>query len=543
MPNPQTNSPGDKAASMDDIRKTAESVVLLILDGWGVSANRTGNAILHANPQTFTRLWNEYPHQVLQAYSPVDAAAGQMGASDIGHASLGTGRLVHSDISDISIAIASGDFFKAPMLHEVQDYVHKERTALHLVGMVSKGGAHSHVDHLYGLLEFARRSKIPNVFVHAITDGVDTPNDSAESQIRTLENLMQKAGIGKLASVSGRDWAMDRAGDWRKTTAAYRAMIGTGAFKAHGLDEVFHDSNERLETDYDLSPTMIVDEHGAAVGPIRATDAVITFNTRPDRMVQLVQLLANPAGNHGFRLFRSSVFVGPNVFTMTDYHMNGVQTLFQHAVVDDSLARIISDHGISQARVSTHDREAHITYYFNGGRSDPFPDETRYIVAGEFEQGLQSVVSKLLPLIQSKKHRFIVVNIDTVDRTAHGGDFMRTTQAVQQVDDALAKITAAITAVGGTCLITADHGNAESMLKDHVRHRHTSNGVPWIFVSPGNRRQIRSNLSTLTPPTGMPDARASLADVAPTVLALFGISKPTSMTGASLVPKATTRTE
>ena len=531
------------SGTMSDIKKTQEPVVLIVLDGWGVSANRTGNAILHANPPVFTRLWNEYPHQVLQAFSPVDAAAGQVGASDIGHTSMGTGRMVHSDISDISLAISSGDFFNVPTLKDVQDYVLKERVSLHLIGLTSNGGVHSHIDHLYGLLEFARRAKLPHVFVHAITDGIDVANDTAQKTLNTIETLMTKANIGQLASVSGRDWAMDRNGDWRHTNAAYKAMLGVGAQTAHSLDEVFHSADECLESDHDLTPTVMVNKDGSAIGSIKPKDAVIIFNTRPDRMMQLVQLLANPAGNAGLKLFRSSAFVGPNVFTMTDYQTKGVRPLFNHAQINDNLARVLSDHGVSQARIATHDREMHVTYYFNGGRSEPYPDESRYIVAGEFESGLQSIVKKALPIISSKKQRFIMINLDNVDRTAHGGDFIKTTTAVQAVDQALGKITDAVIAAGGICLITADHGNAESMLKDTIRHRHTSNGVPFIFVSSEMRKRIRSNLSALTPPNGVPGARVSLADIAPTILALFGISKPTSMTGTSLVPKAPIKSE
>lgn len=537
--------PAEDTGSMQDLHRKQEPVVLVILDGWGISANQVGNAILHAAPPAFTRLWNQYPHRVLQAFSPLEATAGKTGASDIGHSSIGSGRLVHSDISDISLAIASGEFFDAPPLHDAAQYALTERVPLHLVGLVSAGGIHSHIDHLYGLLELARRANIPEVYIHAITDGIDSVDGTAWSTLASLESMMRSAGIGKLASVSGRDYAMNRSENWKQTNAAYQAMVGKSGPTALSVDDLFTAAQARGESDRSIIPTTLVTSSGTPIGAIRSKDAVIVFNTRPDRTVQLVRRLADPALKTGGGLFKKATYVGPHVFTLADYHLDtlaGVTPLFRHSQVRDCLAQILSDHGVNQARIASEDRSAHVTYYFNGGRQEPFPKENRHFTktpvrVEDVGASVTSLAATATSMIRGKKEQFIVINLDAVDRVAHTGDFMATTHAVRAVDTALDSIATATLAVGGVILVTADHGNAESMLASKGGNRHTANGVPLIIAADGLQQRTQDQGTKLPPPNGVPDQRASLADVAPTVLALFGIAKPTTMTGSSLLPQ------
>lgn len=525
----------EDTTTMKDVRRKKEPVVLVVLDGWGIGANRSGNAIFQANPATFTRLWNEYPHRVLQAVSPAEIGTGRSGTSETGHASIGTGRMVHSDISDISMAITSGAFFTSPALTDVAQYVVNERVGLHLVGLLSNGGNHSHIDHLYGLLEFARRNSISPVYVHAITDGVDASNGSAAATLESLEAMMQAAGVGVLASISGRDTAMDKSGNWRKTDTAYRAMLGKQSLTAASVLAALEAAEARGEADNAITPTILTDADGKPRGPIQPKDAVILWNSRPDRMTQLLQRFANPHQTVSAGLFKKPTYVGPMVFTLTDYHSSlpAVHPLFRSSVVRDSLGQILSDHGIAQARISAIDRQAHVTYFFNGGQAEPLPNEDRLFI--DARSNLRQVVMKTLPVIRNRKHPFIVLNIGLVDTAAHTGNFDQTMAAVKMVDEALDSITSATLGAGGVVLITADHGNAEGMLGKHGGHRHTVNGVPWIYVDDTFRRRVSGTNYQLTTPTGVPDARASLADVAPTILALFGIAKPTTMTGQSLL--------
>ena len=525
----------DESTTMKDVRRKREPVVLVVLDGWGIGANRSGNAIFQAAPATFTRLWNEYPHQVLQAVSPAEIGNGRSGSSETGHASIGTGRMIHSDISDISMAITSGSFFESPALTQVAQYVASERVALHLVGLVSNGGNHSHIDHLYGLLEFARRNSISHVYVHAITDGVDVSEGSASATLESLEAMMHSAGVGTLASVSGRDTAMDRSGNFKKTDLAYRAMIGKQSPTAASLQSLIEISEAQGETDATITPTVLTDATGKPRGVVQPRDAVILFNSRPDRMTQLLKRFADPHQTVSAGLFKKPTYVGPMVFTLTDYHSDlpAVHPLFRAGIVRDSLGQILSDHGIAQARIASSDREAHVTYFLNGGRAEPFSNEERILI--DARANLRQLVMKTLPVIRGRKHPFIVVNLDSVDKAAHTGNFDQTVAAAKSVDLALDSIVSATLAVGGIVLITADHGNGEGMLGKHGGHRHTVNGVPWIYVDDSARRRTSGINRQLVAPTGVPDPRATLADVAPTILALFGIAKPTTMTGRSLV--------
>ncbi len=524
---------------MQDVTKKSGPIVLAILDGWGMSASWRGNAILEARPTTFLKLWQDYPHEVLQAFAPIEAAAGRVGSSDIGHASIGTGRLVHSDITDVSLAISSGEFFQAPSLADALSQTLANHGALHLVGLFSSGGIHSHLDHAYGLLEAARRAGLHKVFVHAITDGVDSPEGEAMTALTALEANLAKAKVGQLASVMGRQTAMDRSGHWDQTRLAYRALLGTDGRQANSLSDLKELLETTPERDSDLVPTFFTDERGQSVGPIRPGDTVLFFNARADRMVQLVRAAADPKVLRWFGLVRGERLSGAHVFTMTDYHIDleMVQPLFRQSQITDSLSRIVSDHGLQQARVANSDRFAHLTYFFNGGRAEPFNGELRTFLPSPKstspDAGLTELLVATLDVVRGNKHQLIVVNFDQVDRAAHTGDFLETAQAVRTVDDALAQLVTAVHDVDGTLIVTADHGNAEAIRPDEAGHRHTANGVPFILVQPDLKRTVRFTPETV--PLSVIHHERSLADVAPTILELLKIAKPTTMTGTSLL--------
>ncbi len=539
--------------NIDTLTKKPKPVVLLILDGWGLSPSWGGNAISMGNPINFNKLWRDYPHQVLQAFGKIiDPETGIIGSSEIGHASIGAGKIVLQDLTEINGAIKDGSFFTNPTLNSAYDNVKTNDSNLHLIGLVSDGGVHSHINHLFALLDLAKRKEISNVYIHFIADGYDTEPHSALRFLAQLEEKIRTLGIGKIATISGRYWAMDRSGNWDRTNRAYEAMaIGKGN-KSISAREAINEYYKNGIDDAHFLPTVITEEN-YPIAELGAKDSVIMFNFRADRMRQLSRAYADKNSLKNVFFMRKYKFY-PEVFvaSMTSYHLDDlpIHVIFPSAQITSCLAKVISDHGLNQLHIGESDRYAHLTYFFNCGQEKAYPHEDRIFVNSlnnpypdrEPQGKITEITQRLVGAIKSGKYDFIVCNIANVDAMGHTGNIMATQKATQIVDEHLGPIVETTLAKGGALIITADHGNAEQMAavaQSVAEKSHNINPVPFILVATDNKKNLIA--SALTPTHGiLPEiigSNNSLADIAPTILDLMGISKPVEMVGESLKEK------
>ena len=530
--------------------KIPKPVLLIILDGWGLSPNWGGNAISMNNPSNINKYWRNYQHTILQAFKPVAGDIGIVANSEIGHASIGTGRLVEPDINDINTTIKNKSFFQNQVLLDACQNVIDNNSSLHFIGLASDGAVHSYINHLYALLEMAKIKKINKVFIHIITDGRDVPSTSAIKYITDVQNKISELGVGQIASIVGRHYAMDRNGAWDRIEIAYKAQVyGEGRKESSPLEAVSHVYRDGF-TDEFFPPTVIT-KNGKAIGKINDKDSVIFFNTRADRARELTRAYCDP------KVFRS--FVGRKykllkIFfaTFTDYKLElpHVEILFPSAKIDSNLAKILSNHNYKQLHVAESEKYAHITYFFNGGYEEPFNNEDRIIVkspksisyAQNPEMSAEELTKKTLSAIKSKKYDFIVINYANVDMIGHTGNILAASKAVEIVDKNVAKLVDETLKQDGVVMITADHGNAEQMVSVQANNLdretlHTLNPVPFIFIS---KNQSKNLIKSASEPkrlllSEIITSSNTLADVAPTILEIFKIAKPTDMTGKSLL--------
>lgn len=507
--------------------------VLLILDGWGWSPRREGNAVALANLPFFRRLEAEFPHTLLRADGEwVGLMEGQMGNSNVGHLNLGAGRVVYQDLVRVFRAIRDGSFFRHPVLLEVVERARQPGRALHLLGLLSDGGVHSHQEHLYALLELARRERVERVFVHAFMDGRDTPPTSGAGYMAALEERMASLGVGRVATVSGRYWAMDRDRRWERTEKAYRALVvGEGEWAASGRDAVAR-AYARGETDEFITPTVIRADgrpDGEPVGRIRPGDGVVFFNFRADRARQLSWALAGDDFD-GFPRPGGKLPLAFCTFTRYDDRLP-VPCVFPPQDVRNTLGEVWSRHGLRQLRIAETEKYAHVTYFFSGGREEPFPGEDRRLIPSprvstydkKPEMSAPEVTAAVLEEIGRDVYDCIVLNYANPDMVGHTGVLEAAVRALEVVDSCLARVVPAVLARGGAVLVLGDHGNAEQMLdEDGGPHAaHTSNPVPFILVDE-RRRGARLRAG-------------GLADVAPTLLELQGLPVPPEMEGENLL--------
>ena len=470
----------------------------MILDGWGCASPGPGNAVERAETPTFDRLWRAFPHTTLAASgAAVGLPAGQMGNSEVGHLTIGSGRVLFQDLIRVNRAIEDGSFFEYPALRAA--FERGER--VHLLGLVSNGGVHSHIEHLHALLRFAPEK----TWIHAFTDGRDVSPHSAAEDLAELPT-------DRIATVSGRYYAMDRDQRWERTQRAFDAIVfGRGA---HASDPVaaVRASYERGISDEFIEPVVV--EGRPRLDPAR--DSVVFFNFRPDRARQLTLKL---------------IEAGADITTMTRYRadLDG-PVAFPEQEVSETLAEVLSEHGVRQLHVAETEKYAHVTYFFNGGREAEWPGETRVLVPSprdvasydhKPEMSAREVTARLVEEVDRDGYGFLVVNVANPDMVGHTGSISATVKAVETADECLGEIVAAVQRHGGVVLITADHGNAEKMLEDDgvgIHTAHTTNPVPLIVTDP--EVTLRD--------TG------ELADLAPTVLGFFGFKQPLQMTGKSL---------
>lgn len=505
--------------------------VLLILDGYGERKEKDGNAIALANTPVMDKLKKEFPYVEGQASGLfVGLPDGQMGNSEVGHMNMGAGRIVYQELTRITKAIEDGDFFENKALKEAVEHCKKENSALHFMGLVSSGGVHSHIGHIYGLLELAKRAGLKKVYLHAFLDGRDTPPDSGKSFLMDVEKKMRELGVGEIATISGRYYAMDRDKNYDRVEKAYRAMVdGTGE-KASSVEEAIDASYEKKVYDEFVLPTVI--EKDGAVHTVSDGDAMIFFNFRPDRAREICHAFCDDEFNFFNRGARKKVFFV--CFTDYDPTIPNKRVAFEKEEIHNTLGEVVSNLGKNQLRIAETEKYAHVTFFFNGGKEEPYENEDRILVPSpkevptydlKPEMSCYTVTEKLTEAIRSGKYDLVVANFANPDMVGHTGVLPAAIKAIEVVDECMGKVVDAVESMHGNLFILADHGNADIMIDEKTGEpytAHTTNPVPFILVS-DEKHKLREG--------------GCLADVAPTLLELMGIPQPKEMTGKSLLEK------
>ena len=508
--------------------RNIKPLVLVILDGWGIAPKTPGNAIAQANLPTMTGLINRYPHTTLNASNgDVGLPEGVMGNSEVGHLNIGAGRVVPQDLVRINTAIQDGEFFENQTLLTHLKKAKENNKSIHLIGLLSDGGVHSDIGHLYALLEFARRLDCLKVWVHAILDGRDTPPKIAKKYILALEEKIRQLKVGKIATVMGRYYAMDRDRRWDRTAKAYYAIaLGEGLQDTSAM-RALEQAYRRGEGDEFVVPTVIKDETTTYTG-FEEGDLVIFYNFRSDRPRQLVQSVYKP----DFKEFDRKVFRRTDVVCMTEYDKTyGLPVIFPPLRLENKLGDVISRLGLQQLRIAETEKYAHVTFFFNGGEEKPCPGEDRILVNSpkvptydlKPEMSASEVTDKLVKQILSRKYAFILVNYANPDMVSHTANFEATIKALEFVDRCVRRVVAAAKEIGAVCIIMSDHGHAEQLLDLETGGpwtAHTLNPVPFIVVT-DEVIKLREG--------------GRLGDVAPTILQLMHIQQPKEMTGKSLI--------
>ena len=505
-------------------------VCLLILDGFGYREEASNNAIMQANKPNWDNLWRNFPHTLINASEHyVGLPDGQMGNSEVGHLNIGAGRVVFQDFERINNSIASGEFFNHPELSTALKNIKKNDKALHIFGLLSDGGVHSHQDHIYAMVEMAAKYGLTKVYIHAFLDGRDTPPVSAAPYIEALERKCTELNVGKIASISGRFYGMDRDKRWPRVEAAYNLFTeGIGEFTAESAMNGLNDAYARGENDEFVKTTAIRKVNEKPVH-LEDGDLVVFMNFRSDRARQLTHALLaeNFDGFH-----RRHVPKLAGYFTLTMYDRNETKTsvIFPPVDIKNTFGEYISKLGLTQLRIAETEKYPHVTFFFNGGEEKTFTGEDRILVPSpkvetydlQPEMSAFEVTEKLEETIVSKKYNAIVCNYANGDMVGHSGNLTAAIKAVETLDTCIGRIVNAMQSIGGEVIITADHGNAETMfdVENNQPHtQHTTNKVPLIYI--GRKASLANE--------------GALSDLAPTLLAMMGIPQPVEMTGKNII--------
>ena len=496
-------------------------LVLMILDGFGYNESDYGNAIRAARMPNLDRIKAESPMTIIGASGlDVGLPAGQMGNSEVGHTNIGAGRIVYQPLTRITKSVSDGDFFENPALVSAMESC-REGGALHLMGLLSDGGVHSHLDHLFALIDMAKRRGVERLYVHCFTDGRDVPPSSGKGFVERLSAKLAEAGIGKISTVGGRYYGMDRDKRWDRVERHYNAIV-------RGEAPFFKSAAEGVQKSYDAGITdeFIVPfccEHGAQ---IKNGDSVIFYNFRPDRARELTRAIVDKEFD-GFP--REALDVNFVCMAQYDAEISGVSVAFPPQSLEDTFGEYISKLGLKQLRIAETEKYAHVTFFFNGGVEAPYPGEDRDLIPSpkvatydlKPEMSAYLVTEKLLSELESGKHDVIILNFANTDMVGHTGVFKAAVAACEAVDECVGKITAKIKELGGAAIITADHGNADVMLSESGAPftAHSTNPVPFIVYN--YPCELRSG--------------GVLADIAPTMLKMLGLQKPAAMTGESII--------
>ena len=504
---------------------------LRIMDGYVVNERHEGNAIYSANTPNMDKYLKTFPNSIIHASGmDVGLPEGQMGNSEVGHTNIGAGRIVYQELTRITKSIADGDFFENDALKAAVENCKKNGSALHLMGLLSDGGVHSHINHLYGLLEMAKRNGLEKVFVHCFMDGRDVSPTSGADFAEGLVAKIRELGTGTIASVMGRYYAMDRDNRWERVEEAYKAMVkGEGNKDTSAVNAIKKSYNDNV-TDEFVVPTVITDENGNALGTIGEGDSVVFFNFRPDRAREISRTIVDPEFSGFEREFFNTYFV---CMTQYDASMPNVDVAFKPQTLTNTFGEYISRKGFRQLRIAETEKYAHVTFFFNGGVESVYDGEDRALINSpkvatydlQPEMSAFEVTDEVVKRIKSGNYDVIVLNFANCDMVGHTGVFDAAVKAVETVDTCLGRTIDAIEKMGGVALVTADHGNADQMLDyttNDVFTAHTTNVVPLVMIGAEEGLKLKNG---------------RLADLAPTLLDLMGLEKPEEMTGESLLVK------
>ncbi|HBB36758.1 MAG: phosphoglycerate mutase (2,3-diphosphoglycerate-independent) [Candidatus Moranbacteria bacterium RIFOXYB1_FULL_44_23] len=515
-------------------------VFLIVLDGWGENSSYEGNAIAQAKTPSIDKITRYYPETLLQASGiSVGLPWGEMGNSEVGHLTLGAGRVIYQNLPRITLSVQDGTFFKNEALLAGIENVKKNGSALHFMGLASDGGVHSSLDHLYALVEMAKKNGLEKIFLHLFTDGRDAPPTSGLKVIGDIEARLAEYSCGKIASISGRYFAMDRNDNWNRIKKAYDLLtLGQGKKEKSALETIqkSYDSNV---TDEFIEPTLIDDGKGE-VGVVKENDTVIFFNFREDRARQLTKAFVLPTFT---KIKREKYLSNLEFVCFTQYEDNlPVRVAFPPIAITNSLGEVVSRAGLHQLRIAETEKYAHVTYFFNGGQEEPFANEERILVPSQSistydkmpEMSAPAITETILKELGKGKYSFILVNFANPDMVGHTGNMQAAISAVETVDVCLGKIVPQVLKMGGSLFITADHGNAEELTNPRTEEPDTEHSifpVPIWYVAPESQRQ-KSESEIMT---GKKNVRGILGDVAPTVLSAMNLKIPPEMTGRSLL--------
>ncbi len=518
----------------------ANPIVLTILDGWGISTSKRGNAILKAHKPTIKKLNQYYPMTTLQASGiSVGIPWGEPGNSEVGHMTLGAGQIIYQSLPRISLAIQEGTFFQNKAFLTATRNVKENNSALHLMGLVGSGTTHSYIEHVYSLLELAKTQKIDKVFVHIFTDGRDSPPTNGIAVVKNIQERMKYLKIGKIASICGRSLAMDRNNNWERIEKVYKLLTEGQGEPIKDIIEYLHTSYDKGVTDEFIEPGIVI-ENNQPLATIKNNDSVIFFNFREDRARELTKAFVLP----NFSEFPRPKKLDIKFVTMIEYEKDlPVLVAFPPKKIVNGLGEVLSKNHKLQLRIAETEKYAHVTYFFNGGREQPWPGEDRILVPSPTvshfnetpEMSAYQITEKVIMALELEKYDFIVINYANPDMVGHTGDEKATIKAIEVVDECLSLLIPNVLKLNGKLLITADHGNAEQLINPNtgeIDTQHTSNPVPLWFVTPNNHREKDPSDTHIE----NMEIGGILSDVAPTILELMGIKKPAEITGESLLP-------
>ena len=514
--------------------KIGKPLLLMILDGWGLCTGLAGDALSMAVTPNFDRLWSDYPHTTLDCSGEkVGLPHGQMGNSEVGHAHIGAGRIMDQDLVRISKSIDDGSFFDNPVLIWAMDRAKQRNSALHLLGLVSDGGVHSMDTHLYALLEMAKRRGLNRVYIHCFTDGRDTAPDSAARYIKKLEEKITEIGIGEIASVCGRFFAMDRDKRWDRISRTYRTLVFGDVPEMPDAERAVRDSYAEGITDEFIEPVLINSGGGEWQGNIKNDDSVIFFNYRADRARELSHALCDERFDY---FDRGQLLTGLHYVCMTSYDETiKASVAFPPISPESTLGNILAMNNMRQLRIAETEKYAHVTFFFNGGQEDSEHGEDRILIPSPLvktydqkpEMSACQITDAVLERIENGNYDVIILNYANPDMLGHTGNIPAAVKGLEVVDECIGRVTRALRRVGGSMIVTADHGNVEKMLDDdgNKMTSHTTGKVPFILVHEDLRGAALAS-------------DGGLSNIAPTILQILGIKHPGQMTGSSLIKNA-----
>lgn len=507
----------------------SDLAAIIILDGFGCRKETKGNAVSQAKKPNFDRFWENYPHNQLHVSGlDVGLPDGQMGNSEVGHLNIGAGRIVYQSFTKVNKAIEDRSFFENTALVNAIKYAQENQSALHLFGLLSDGGVHSHINHLFALLELAKAHGLEKVYVHGFLDGRDVGPKTALTYIKETEAKMKSLAVGQFATISGRYYAMDRDNRWERVKLAYDAINDGQGPEFKSAQAIVEDAYQADITDEFVIPAVVVDDNNQAVGPVQDNDAIVFFNFRPDRAIQLSKCFANESFDALERNHKANL----RFVQMTPYSEDVAgDVVFPSEDLKNTVGEVLAAHGKKQLRIAETEKYPHVTYFMSGGREETFQGEKRILIHSpkvatydlKPEMSVYEVTDALLAELDKKELNAVILNFANPDMVGHSGKLEPTIKAIEAVDECLGKVVDKIISLGGQAIITADHGNSDEVitLEGEPMTAHTTNPVPVIVTQDG-----------VTVRDG-----GRLADLAPTMLDLLGIEQPDEMTGQTLIEK------